>query len=104
MVSEETDHRASYVHIAVRVAFRRRPPLYAREVHSQYPRQQPVASTPVASAVWPESKDLSLRRVKPQLPVVSHHLHRLQCAQGEDASNKGSLRSPNETQARDLVP
>jgi hypothetical protein len=45
------------VHTAVRVASRRRPPLYARQVHTQYPRQQPIACTPVARAGWSQSID-----------------------------------------------
>ncbi len=48
---QESDHRASYVHLVIRVTSDRRPPLYARKTQSQCPRHQPVAYTPIARAV-----------------------------------------------------
>jgi hypothetical protein len=91
----KTNDRASDVHIAIRIAVDRRLLLDARKAQTQCPRRWLMACTPLARAVKPHRKPFHRLREQ-RLPNVSHHLRRLQCVQGEDASNEGFLRRPSQ--------
>jgi hypothetical protein len=100
----KTNDRASDVHIAIRVTVDRRLLLYARQAQTQCPRRWLMACTPVARAVWSESKDCFIARRKSDYPT-SHTISAiLRCVQGEDASTGDSLCSHSQPQARGLVP
>lgn len=62
--SVENDPRASNVHAMIRVALDDRLPLYARKAHTQCPRQQSIACTPVARAIQSAYKDLFVNRLQ----------------------------------------